>query len=235
LRCIFTVLSKKCALGVGDRLKNSLTAGDFQKMFINVAQQMIDAEEYLTVIDKKIGDGDHGTSMSLGFKEVQKELLTKEFAHINEVFQCVGMTLLDTMGGASGVLFGTVFISGIVGLDTLAEIDLNGIAGIFQRSLAALKKRGKAQIGDKTMVDAFEPATQALLEAAGNGDSLREGLNGAAKQAEAGKEYTKQCVAKFGRAKSFGQAAIGLEDAGAVSVWIIFKSMAQWVNENYSG
>ncbi len=216
-------------------MKTALTSGDLQRMFIEVAQHMIESEEYLTVIDKKIGDGDHGTSMSLGFKEVQKELRTKEFATVNDVFHCVGMTLLDTMGGASGVLFGTVFISGIIGLEPLREVDLSGIAGIFQRSLTALKKRGKAQIGDKTMVDAFEPAAMALQEAANRGASLSEGFKQAAKQAEAGKEYTKQCVAKFGRAKSFGQSAIGLEDAGAVSVWIIFQSMAKWVNENYAG
>ncbi len=216
-------------------MKASLTASDLQKMFGYVAQQMIDSEEYLTVIDKKIGDGDHGTSMSLGFKEVQKELNGKEFGSINEVFHCVGMTLLDTMGGASGVLFGTVFISGIIGLEQVKEIDLQGIAGIFQRSLVALKKRGKAQIGDKTMVDAFEPAVRGLQEAVSLGIGLAEGFNRAAKQAEAGKEYTKQCVAKFGRAKSFGQNAIGLEDAGAVSVWIIFRSMASWVNDNYAG
>ena len=99
----------------------------------------------------------------------------------------------------------------------------------------ALKKRGKAQIGDKTMVDAFEPAVRGLQEAVSLGIGLAEGFNRAAKQAEAGKEYTKQCVAKFGRAKSFGQNAIGLEDAGAVSVWIIFRSMASWVNDNYAG
>lgn len=216
-------------------MKTSLTACDLQKMFGYVAQQMIDSEDYLTVIDKKIGDGDHGTSMSLGFKEVQKELYAKEFSSINEVFHCVGMTLLDTMGGASGVLFGTVFISGIIGIEQVKEIDLQGIAGIFQRSLVALKKRGKAQIGDKTMVDAFEPAVMGLQEAVSLGIGLVEGFNRAAKQAEAGKEYTKQCVAKFGRAKSFGQNAIGLEDAGAVSVWIIFRSMASWISDNYAG
>jgi dihydroxyacetone kinase phosphoprotein-dependent L subunit len=214
------------------KLKTSITAGELQKMFYYVAQQMIDAEDYLTVIDKKIGDGDHGTSMSLGFKEVQKELNAKQFDSINEVFHCVGMTLLDTMGGASGVLFGTVFISGIIGLEPLTEIDLSGMAGIFQRSLTALKKRGKAQIGDKTMVDAFEPAAVALQQAANQGLSLSEGLKRAAKQAETGKEYTKQCMAKFGRAKSFGQSVIGLEDAGAVSVWIIFRSMAAWMNDD---
>lgn len=213
-------------------MKDKLTIDDLKQIFNGVARQIIENEDYLTLIDKKIGDGDHGTNMALGFREVQKELHSGNFNTINDVFHCVGMTLLDSMGGASGVLFGTVFISGIVGLEPLKEIDLTGLSQIFQGSLTALKKRGKANIGDKTMVDAFEPATLALIEASNNKLSLKEGLNKAAEQAREGMEYTKKCVARFGRAKSFGEAAIGLEDTGAVSVWIIFRSMAEWINQN---
>lgn len=198
-------------------------------MFLFAAQRIIDSEEYLTAIDKKIGDGDHGTGMSLGFKEVIKELRSRDFTYINDVFQCVGMTLLDTMGGASGVLFGTVFISGIVGLEPKENIDLEGFSRIFEKSLTALKRRGKANIGDKTMVDAFEPAVDALLISVKEGLTLVEGFEKAAEKAREGMEYTKQCVARFGRAKSYGKSSIGFEDAGAASVWIIFKSMAEWV------
>lgn len=209
-----------------------MNADELKKMFTYVAEQVIDNEEYLTVIDKRIGDGDHGTGMSLGFREVKKELNSKDFTNVNDVFQCVGMTLLDTMGGASGVLFGTVFISGIVGLEAREDIDLAGFAGIFEKSLAALKRRGKASVGDKTMVDAFEPAADALLEGTKSGLTLLEGFERAAEKAREGKEYTKQCVARFGRAKSYGQTSIGFEDAGAVSVWIIFRSMAQWIKKH---
>ena len=210
-------------------LKNSLNAKQLKDMFLYVAQRIVDNEEYLTVIDKRIGDGDHGTGMSLGFREVIKELNLKEFTNMNDVFHCVGMTLLDTMGGASGVLFGTVFISGIVGLEPMEEIDIEGISRIFEKSLDALKRRGKAKVGDKTMVDAFEPAVNALLHSSEKGLTLREGFDNAEAKAREGVEYTKQCVARFGRAKSYGDASIGFEDAGAVSVWIIFRSMAEWI------
>lgn len=210
-------------------LKNSITKDELKDMFLYVAEQIVNSEDYLTVIDKRIGDGDHGTGMSLGFREVIKELGSKNFSDTNEVFHCVGMTLLDTMGGASGVLFGTVFISGIVGYESKKTIDLKGFAEIFEKSLAALKRRGKANIGDKTMIDAFQPATEALLQGSKDSLSLVEGFNNALEKAKEGMEYTKQCVAKFGRAKSYGKMAIGFEDAGATSVWIIFRSMSEWL------
>lgn len=214
-------------------LINSLNVKQAKNMFLYVAKKIVENEEYLTIIDKRIGDGDHGTGMSLGFREVIKELNSKDFIYINDVFHCVGMTLLDTMGGASGVLFGTVFISGIVGLEPVKEINLEGISKIYEKSLIALKGRGKAKIGDKTMVDAFEPAVSALIDGSKNGLSLEEGLENAACRAKEGVEYTKQCAARFGRAKSYGNASIGFEDAGAVSVWIIFRSMAEWIKTLY--
>lgn len=215
-------------------MNNKLNAFELKQMFICVAQKVVESEKYLTVIDKKIGDGDHGTNMALGFKEVKKELESKNYDYVNDVFHDVGMLLLDTMGGASGVLFGTVFISGIVGMEKNNEIGLEDFADIFKGSLNALKKRGKAEVGDKTMVDALEPATLALDKAVNDGNTLIAGFNSAAQKAFEGKEHTKECIAKFGRAKSYGKSSLGLEDAGAVSVWIIFDSMAQWIKDNKS-
>ncbi len=216
-------------------MSDTLTVNELQRMFQQVAEGVVASEAELTAIDKQIGDGDHGTNMALGFRAVRNELAAKTFDSINAVFHCVGMTLLDTMGGASGVLFGTLFISGIVGLEPLREIDLAGLAGLFQKSLTALKQRGKAKIGDKTMVDAVEPAVAALLAAAAAGKPLAQGLADGAAAARAGMEYTRQCVARFGRAKSFGQASLGIEDAGAVSAWLIFRTMAEWARENRAG
>ncbi|MCR4431355.1 MAG: dihydroxyacetone kinase subunit DhaL [Tepidanaerobacteraceae bacterium] len=210
-------------------MKNFMTTDELKEMFLYVSQQVIESEKFLTEIDKKIGDGDHGIIMSLGFKEVKNQLSAGNFYCANEVFKTIGMTLLDTMGGASGVLFGTIFISGIVGLEPVEHISLPEFAGIFERSLAALKKRGKANIGDKTMVDAFEPAVAALVEAADKGNSLIDGFESAQGRARAGMEYTRQCMARFGRAKSYGRASIGVEDAGAASIWIIFRAMAEWM------
>ncbi|WP_277668697.1 dihydroxyacetone kinase subunit DhaL [Caproiciproducens galactitolivorans] len=210
---------------------NTLDTRQLKDMFLFVARRVVESEDFLTEIDLKLGDGDHGFGMALGFKAVQEALKDKEFETVENLFQEVGMTLLDTMGGASGVLFGTMFISGIVGLEPHKEADLALLAGIYRRSLEALKRRGKAQVGDKTMVDAFEPAVVGLEEAAAENADLPAGLAMGAECAKKGMEHTRDCVAKFGRAKSYGTKALGLQDAGATSVWIIFQAMSDWASE----
>lgn len=212
---------------------NQMNAEQLREMFLFVAQRIVDSEEYLTEIDLKIGDGDHGIGMSVGFRGVIKELpRIEKFASVENVFKELGTILLDTMGGASGVLFGTMFISGIVKREEHDTIDMKGFAEIFRTSLNALQERGKAKIGDKTMVDAFEPAVIAMEDAAAKALSIKDGLRLAAKSAKEGMEYTKEVKARFGRAKYYGEKAIGLQDAGATSVWIIYQAMSDWADEH---
>lgn len=212
---------------------NQMNAEQLREMFLFVAQRIVDSEEYLTEIDLKIGDGDHGIGMSVGFRGVIKELpRIEKFASVENVFKELGTILLDTMGGASGVLFGTMFISGIVKREEHDTIDMKGFAEIFRTSLNALQERGKAKIGDKTMVDAFEPAVIAMEEAAAKALSIKDGLRLAAKSAKEGMEYTKEVKARFGRAKYYGEKAIGLQDAGATSVWIIYQAMSDWADKH---
>lgn len=215
------------------KMINQMNAEQLREMFLFVAQRIVDSEEYLTEIDLKIGDGDHGIGMSVGFRGVIKELpRIEKFASVENVFKELGTILLDTMGGASGVLFGTMFISGIVKREEHDTIDMKGFAEIFRTSLNALQERGKAKIGDKTMVDAFEPAVIAMEDAAAKALSIKDGLRLAAKSAKEGMEYTKEVKARFGRAKYYGEKAIGLQDAGATSVWIIYQAMSDWADEH---
>ena len=232
MRCLPVRRFIKHLHGAGN-MKNDLNAADLKKMFLFTAQKIVDNEPYLTEIDSVIGDGDHGTGMALGFSYVIKELPQKKCESAEDVVSSVGLILIDTMGGASGVLFGTMFISGIVDREKHETLDLCGFAEIFRKSLDALKKRGKAKVGDKTMIDAFEPAVCGLEEAAAKRWSLADGFALAAQKAEAGAEYTKTVRAKFGRAKYYGDKSIGLQDPGAVSVRIIFQAMSEWI-QNYA-
>ena len=211
---------------------NQMDYKQCREMILYVAQKIVESEPYLTEIDMEIGDGDHGTGMKRGFSNVMKTLKERCPESMEEVFRVTGWTLLDTMGGASGVLFGTVFISGISKRDNHLFWNLEDFSQVFNRSLLALKERGKAKVGDKTMVDALEPAAEALGLAAAKGKGLKEGFSQAAECAGKGVEYSKNVKARFGRAKYFGEKAIGLQDAGATSVWIIFRSMSQWIEEN---
>lgn len=211
-------------------MTDQLTIEQVKEMLLAVAAAIVKNEPYLTAIDMKIGDGDHGTGMELGFRAVLKELPAGDYSSVEAVFQELGTILLDTMGGASGVLFGTMFISGIIRREPSAAFRLSDFAECFRVSLDAIKQRGKARIGDKTMVDALEPAVQALEEAARQGIGLKEGFRLAAAAAAAGVEYTKHIKARFGRTKFYGEKAIGHQDAGATSVWLIFQAMSDWIS-----
>ena len=127
---------------------NELNKEQLKEMMESVAKRVVEAEPYLTEIDLKIGDGDHGTGMKRGFLAVERMLETFYPQSCEEVFQAVGTCLLDTMGGASGVLFGTVFISGIVKREERDTFSLKDFAEVFFTSLASLKKRGKAKVGE---------------------------------------------------------------------------------------
>ncbi|TCS81097.1 dihydroxyacetone kinase subunit DhaL [Muricomes intestini] len=210
---------------------NSINSGQCKEMILYIADKIIESEPYLTEIDSKIGDGDHGTGMKRGFSAVKKELPAYMPKDPEDVLKETGTILLDSMGGASGVLFGTVFISGITKRRSKGTLNLNDFAEIFRTSLTSLKQRGKASVGDKTMVDAYEPAVIALEKAVQEGKTLVHGFSEAAKAAQDGVQYTKTVKARFGRAKYFGGKAIGLQDAGATSIWIIFRSMSEWISK----
>lgn len=211
------------------QIVNSLNASQVKDMFIYVGEKVIENKPFLTRIDSAIGDGDHGIGMSVGFTKAEENLKANEFTTVNDVFKTIGMSMISSMGGASGVIFGTMFVGGIKGLEPKEALDLPLLAEIYEKALDAIKQRGKAELGDKTMIDAFQPAVEALKKSATENTSLVEGLRKAESAALEGVEASKDYVAKFGRAKSLGERAVGHQDAGATTVSIIFKSMKEWV------
>ena len=141
--------------------------------------------------------------------------------------------MLNSMGGASGVIFGTLFLGGVKGLAETGELTPADVSGFFMRSLGAIKARGGAAVGDKTMVDALEPACLAMEEASRKGCDFSELFYCAEIAAEQGLEATKNMVAKFGRAKSLMERSLGYQDAGATSVYLMFQAMNQWARQNH--
>lgn len=203
-----------------------------KQMILYVADKIIENRIILNEVDSQIGDGDHGTGMSLGFSKVKEQLDNRAMKSINEIFQTTGMTMISSMGGASGIIFGSMFQGGVKGLDTLIELGLKDLCKIFTASLDVIKTRGKASIGDKTMIDAFQPAVESICNSAESSTSFLKALQLAEECAKHGVENTKQQTAKFGRAKSLFDRVIGHQDAGATSTWIIFKSMREWLEQN---
>ena len=205
-----------------------LNAADARNMLLYIADKIIAGKPYLTEIDSVIGDGDHGIGMAGGMQKAKKKLLRMEDeTNAYAVFEAAGNAMLMSMGGASGVIFGSLFLAGAKGMKPKEVLTAADVAKMERMSLLAIQERGKAEVGDKTMVDALAPAVEAMEKTASG--SLLNMLKAAEEVARQGMEDTKKYVAKFGRAKSLMERAIGHQDAGATSVWLIFQGMREFV------
>jgi dihydroxyacetone kinase phosphoprotein-dependent L subunit len=208
-----------------------LNEDNVRSMIIYVADKIIENRPLLTEIDSNIGDGDHGIGMAGGMQKAKDAVSSVENSgNAFAMFEKAGKAMLMSMGGASGVIFGSLYMAGAKGAGPKAELTPVDLASMMERSLLAIKERGKAQVGDKTMIDALEPAVEAMKENHKNGMALM--LQATVKAAAKGVEDTKKYQAKFGRAKSLMERAIGFQDAGATSVWLIFRSMSEFVEQS---
>ena len=205
-----------------------LNAADARNMLLYIADKMIASKPYLTEIDSVIGDGDHGIGMAGGMQKAKKKLLRMEDeTNAYAVFEAAGKAMLMSMGGASGVIFGSLYLAGAKDMEPKEVLTAADLAKMERMCLLAIQERGKAEVGDKTMVDALSPAVEAMEKAASG--SLLDMLKAAEEAARQGMEETKKYVARFGRAKSLMERAIGHQDAGATSVWLIFQGMREFV------
>jgi dihydroxyacetone kinase-like protein len=178
----------------------------------------------LTELDTAIGDGDHGENMMRGFKAIEKKLDTTPVTDISALFKLVGMTLLSSVGGAAGPLYGGFFLAlskATAGKETLSKTE---VGEVLTAGLADIQKRGKAQLGDKTMVDALSPALDAY-RASPDGD-LAQAMRVAVEQAHKSAEATIPLQAKKGRASYLGERSIGHQDPGATSTWLLLQALA---------
>ncbi len=205
-----------------------LNAEDCRQMLLYIADKILANEPYLTEVDSAIGDGDHGIGMATGMKNVKEVLLDMEGEkNVYSIFEEAGKAMLLSMGGASGVIFGSLYLEGALGTESKDYLTAEDLKAMEEKSLKAIQERGKASVGDKTMVDALAPAVEAMQQ------HYTEGLEKMLEEAEAGAlrgvENTKDCIARFGRAKSLGERALGFQDAGATSTWLIFQSMREFV------
>lgn len=190
------------------------------------AEVIAENREYLTDLDAAIGDADHGGNMTRGTKAASDKLAQTPPATIGEFGKTVGMTLVSTVGGASGPLFGTFFMR--LGQDAgdADSLDVAGLAKALRAGYEGVVARGKAEPGDKTMLDAWEPALKALDEASASGADAADALAKAADAADAGRDATKELVAKKGRASYLGERAVGHIDPGAASTALLVRALA---------
>ena len=207
--------------------KTSLSKDDVKAMLLLVCDRIIAAEPILSEADRNLGDGDHGLGMARGMTAAQEKLNATEVESVEKAFSTVGMAMMSSMGGASGAIFGTYFRNGGKALAGKDSFDSAGLAAFLRAGVDGVKQRGGAAVGDKTVVDAMEPAADTGATVAN--DPLPDAITAVAAAAEAGKEASKALVAKFGRAKTMGEACIGFPDAGALSVTVIIEAMKEFI------
>jgi phosphoenolpyruvate---glycerone phosphotransferase subunit DhaL len=204
----------------------SITRDDTLNWVKAIASVIGENSTYLTQLDAAIGDADHGANMERGFKAVLNKLPEISDKDIGTIFKTIGMTLISTVGGAGGPLYGTFFLQ--VGMKTAGKMELSlaDWAEALEAALNGVVMRGKAELGDKTMVDALTPAVAALKQSIPENQSINKALELSAEAARKGMEGTTPLVARKGRASYLGERSAGHQDPGATSSFLILKAAA---------
>jgi len=198
----------------------------FMKRFLlALANKIMSEKDHLNKLDAACGDGDFGVGMYLGFKSVQKAVEEQTTEDIGALLSRTGSALLSSVGGASGPVFGTFFAEMGEKAKGKSEIQLGDLATMLEGSLEGICLRGKAKVGDKTLVDALEPAVKSLRESVSHKTELLPTLQATVEASKRGCESTANLVAKHGKARYLGEQAVGHIDPGAYVVQIIFETL----------
>ena len=208
-------------------MAEQITAAQFHTALIGLCDTIEEQKDYLSDLDGAIGDGDHGVNMAKCFRGVKKNLETLEVTDVASVMNCVGMEVMNSVGGAMGALYGTFFLKMAMSSVGKNEVVLGDFAAMLTEALDGILSIGKAQVGDKTLVDTLTPAVDAVVNANEGGKSLDEVLTDFEAAAKTGMESTKDLMAKIGRASRLGERTIGHQDAGATSCFFILQALAR--------
>ena len=201
----------------------AVTAQSTVQWMTRFAEAMAEHRQELVRLDTAIGDGDHGTNMNRGMQKAIEKLGAAQPADAGAALKTVAMALVSSVGGAAGPLYGTLLLQMGTALAGQEQVDLPAYAAAWRKGLEGVQARGKAQPGDKTMVDALTPAVEALEQATDLGD----GLTAALAAAEQGMKATIPLVARKGRASYLGDRSKDHQDPGATSTYYLFKSAAE--------
>ena len=194
-------------------------------MVVRVAASVIENRAYLSEIDGKIGDGDHGVNMAKGFSMAAERIRDKDMS-LAEALDTLGTVLMTEIGGSMGPLYGMMFTQFAEVIDGTSSIDAKTFSAMLTNGLDAIQSIGSAKVGDKTLLDALVPGIAAFNAATAAGKPFAEALDDLVVAAEKGRDGTKNMVAKVGRASRLGERSRGVQDAGATSCALILKSLA---------
>lgn len=210
-----------------DQEKHPVSTQDVLRWLSALQKVFAENRQQLTDLDSAVGDGDFGISLDRGFTAVQAELTANPPANLRAVFQNVASVLIKTMGGSSGPLLGTFFLRAGAACADKSELESADVVALFQAGVEGIQQRGKAALGDKTMLDALLPAVDAMRNALAAGSSLADILASGAAAAEAGMRATINMQARKGRGSYLGERSVGHQDPGATAAYLLFKAAAE--------
>jgi dihydroxyacetone kinase-like protein len=213
---------------MGDVMKNEPTVSyehllDWLRL---VDEGIIEQRGYLTELDSAIGDGDHGTNLARGSAATSSKVDVDKPQYLDELFRLVGMTLISSVGGASGPLYGTFFLRFSASVGHRQAITPGQLADALEAGLAGVRERGKPELGDKTMYDAMEPAVRSFRAGIATGDAASAAAS-ASLAAATGMDATESMIARKGRASYLGERSVGHIDPGAASTALMFSALAE--------
>lgn len=204
------------------------TTAYFKKALLDIAEVIEKEKDYLSDLDRAIGDGDHGVTMSIGWQAIKEKL--QEFSDesdCSDLCKAVGMTFLNAVGSSVGPLYATAFIRGAAVLQGKKELNDEDIVGFWVAAVRGIQERGKAEPGDKTMMDTWLPAVDSLQSAHREGKGLADCLEAAVAAGEKGMQSTKDMLSLKGRSSRIGERALGHQDPGATSAYMLLASFHQ--------
>ena len=201
--------------------------GQFRQILGNINAALEKGKQFLSQLDSHIGDGDHGFGMANGFRIGFEKVSQAPNGSFEEDLKTVGFSLIKEVGGVSGTIFGSLFLGMAKAAKDRTELGLADFCAMLTEGLALVQQRGKAEPGDKTMIDSLHPALVSLKQSLAEGRPLTEAFQSAAKAAQQGAEQTKNMIGKHGRAKYFKEKSIGFQDAGATTMAVIISTIAQ--------
>ncbi|MFB5661826.1 dihydroxyacetone kinase subunit DhaL [Alteribacillus sp. HJP-4] len=197
----------------------NLNISALKKWLYAVNSEMQQNKDYLSELDQSIGDGDHGYNVARGFHEAAAKIENADYEDAGSLLKDTAMTLISKVGGASGPLYGTAFLKAADTLKDVTSLTEEHLAEALQAAINGLKQRGKAEIGDKTMLDVWVPVCEYIRAGSVNADQLKSTAREAA-------ESTKPMTAKKGRASYLQERSVDHMDPGAYSSYLLFKAMA---------
>jgi dihydroxyacetone kinase-like protein len=203
----------------------SITTTELVPIILDIAKVIEENKQLLSDLDAAIGDGDHGHNMARGFEAVTKKLSETPPANVGEAFKTTAMALISNVGGASGPLYGTLFLRAGAASEGINVLDLTGFIRCLREGITGVQTRGKAEIGEKTMLDVLIPVLASLEKDSAAGVMCRDALKNAAAMARDRAERTKDIIATKGRASYLGERSIGHIDPGAMSSCLMIQTV----------